>query len=71
MTRQEWSRLIRVADQLAFTASAIGEIPENVCSHCYALLVSVQADLIDIIGQLAAVDVSKMIFISQASTELQ
>ena len=60
MSKQEWTRLVRVIDQLAFIIEQIYDLPENVCSGCYQALVHTQAALIDIEEELLGMDLSHL-----------
>ena len=60
MSKEEWTRLVRVIDQIAFIIQNIYELPENVCSSCYHALLHAQAVLIDIEGELLSLDIGKL-----------
>ena len=71
MTRDEFDMLLGITDRLEIIISALGQMPENICSACYAALTTVQADLIDIVGYLSLIDVNRIYKISAGSAQLQ
>jgi hypothetical protein len=69
MTKEEWLRVVRVTDQLAFIIDQIRILPENVCSPCYETLMRTQAALIDIADNLLMIDVVNMSKICTSHSE--